>query len=153
MKKKILLISFFTFLIDQVVKMIVDLKVISFTIIPKFLSFIYVKNEGVAFSMLKGSRIYIIIITVFLLLTLYYIMLNEYQKEEDRLLDMSFGLLFGGIIGNLVDRIMRGFVIDYISITLFKYMLPIFNIADVAITIGIILLILSNLTKDNKANV
>ena len=150
MKKKILLITFFTILIDQLLKVIVDLKVVSMNIIPNFLSFIYVKNEGVAFSMLKGSRIYIIIITIFLLFALYYIMLNEYQKDEDTLLDMSFGLLYGGIIGNLIDRVIRGFVIDFISVKIFGYMLPIFNLADIAITIGITLLILSNITKEKK---
>ena len=152
MKKKILLIPLYGLLFDQIIKFLVSKYITNVTIIPNFISLIYAENDGVAFSMLSGSRIIIIIISIILLSFLTYYMNKDYvsKKKDDILMDVSYGLLFGGILGNLLDRIIRGIVIDYISINIIGYHFPIFNLADVMITIGVIIMIIRTLKSESK---
>lgn len=152
MKKKILLITLYCLLFDQIIKFLVSKYITNVTIIPNFISLIYAENDGVAFSMLSGSRIIIIIISIILLSFLAYYMNKDYvsKKKDDILMDISYGLLFGGILGNLLDRIIRGIVIDYISINIIGYHFPIFNLADVMITIGVIIMIIRTLKSESK---
>lgn len=152
MKKKILLITLYGLLFDQIIKFLVSKYITNVTIIPNFISLIYAENDGVAFSMLSGSRIIIIIISIILLSFLAYYMNKDYvsKKKDDILVDISYGLLFGGILGNLLDRIIRGIVIDYISINIIGYHFPIFNLADVMITIGVIIMIIRTLKSESK---
>ena len=152
MKKKILLITLYGLLFDQIIKFLVSKYITNVTIIPNFISLIYAENDGVAFSMLSGSRIIIIIISILLLSFLAYYMNKDYvsKKKDDILMDVSYGLLFGGILGNLLDRIIRGIVIDYISINIIGYHFPIFNLADVMITIGVIIMIIRTLKSESK---
>ena len=152
MKKKILLITLYGLLFDQIIKFLVSKYITNVTIIPNFISLIYAENDGVAFSMLSGSRIIIIIISILLLSFLAYYMNKDYvsKKKDDILMDVSYGLLFGGILGNLLDRIIRGFVIDYISINIIGYHFPIFNLADVMIRIGVIIMIIRTLKSESK---
>ena len=152
MKKKILLITLYGLLFDQIIKFLVSKYITNITIIPNFISLIYAENDGVAFSMLSGSRIIIIIISILLLSFLAYYMNKDYvlKKKDDILMDVSYGLLFGGILGNLLDRIIRGIVIDYISINIIGYHFPIFNLADVMITIGVIIMIIRTLKSESK---
>lgn len=152
MKKKILLITLYGLLFDQIIKFLVSKYITNVTIIPNFISLIYAENDGVAFSMLSGSRIIIIIISIILLSFLAYYMNKDYvsKKKDDILVDISYGLLFGGILGNLLDRIIRGIVIDYISINIIGYHFPIFNLADVMITIGVIIMIIMTLKSESK---
>lgn len=152
MKKKILLITLYGLLFDQIIKFLVSKYITNVTIIPNFISLIYAENDGVAFSMLSGSRIIIIIISIILLSFLTYYMNKDYvsKKKDDILMDISYGLLFGGILGNLLDRIIRGIVIDYISINIIGYHFPIFNLADVMITIGVIIMIIRTLKSESK---
>ena len=152
MKKKILLITLYGLLFDQIIKFLVSKYITNITIIPNFISLIYAENDGVAFSMLSGSRIIIIIISIILLSFLAYYMNKDYvsKKKDDILMDVSYGLLFGGILGNLLDRIIRGIVIDYISINIIGYHFPIFNLADVMITIGVIIMIIRTLKSESK---
>lgn len=152
MKKKILLITLYGLLFDQIIKFLVSKYITNITIIPNFISLIYAENDGVAFSMLSGGRIIIIIISIILLSFLAYYMNKDYvsKKKDDILMDVSYGLLFGGILGNLLDRIIRGIVIDYISINIIGYHFPIFNLADVMITIGVIIMIIRTLKSESK---
>ena len=62
---------------------------------------------------------------------------------------ISYGLLFGGILGNLIDRIFRGFVIDYLDFTFFNYHFPVFNLADICIVLGVIIVIFTVWKGDN----
>ena len=97
MKKKILLITLYGLLFDQIIKFLVSKYITNITIIPNFISLIYAENDGVAFSMLSGSRIIIIIISIILLSFLTYYMNKDYvsKKKDDILVDISYGLLFG----------------------------------------------------------
>ena len=149
MKRKIFIIALITFVIDQIIKSLSLVYLINIPIIPNILSLTYAKNYGIAFSMLKEKRIIIIAISILLISILIYVLKKDYiSKNKDTcLVNIAFGILFGGILGNLFDRIVRGFVIDYINVSFFS----IFNLADIAITFGVVLLIIDNI-KESKNN-
>lgn len=127
-------------MLDQFIKLIVTRNLNLYEevkIIPKFFSILYVKNTGAAFSILKDSSFLLIILSV-----IFVLLLDNYIKKEKHLsLEqvISFGLIMGGIFGNLMDRIIHHSVIDYLSFTFGKYNFPIFNLADTAIVCGVIL--------------
>lgn len=152
MKKKIIMISLFTLMLDQLIKIVISTNLPNITVIHNFFSLVYAENTGVAFSMLSGNRLFIILITILLLGVLIYMLEKEYvnSKQNSKLVVLSYGFLFGGITGNLLDRIIRGVVIDYVSLNIFGYHLPIFNLADLFITFGVILLIIKTLKEDKK---
>ena len=153
MRTKSLIIATFILVIDQIVKVSID----SFwrineiiTVIPNFFYFTKVYNDGAAWSILDGSIIILIIVAV-----LAFIFLINYQKHfQNKYRNIiAFGLIYGGLLGNLVDRIIYGYVIDYIKILIGSYNFPVFNIADVAIVSGFILLIYAVIKgEDNNEN-
>lgn len=149
MKRKIFIIALITFVIDQIIKSLSLVYLINIPIISNILSLTYAKNYGIAFSMLREKRIIIIAISILLISFLIYVLKKDYiSKNKDTwLVNIAFGILFGGILGNLFDRIVRGFVIDYINVSFFS----IFNLADIAITFGVVLLIIDNI-KESKNN-
>ena len=113
----------------------------SIDIIPKFFSILYVQNTGAAFSILEDNTILLIIISA-----LFVVILDRYIKKEEHFTKLgviSLGMIMGGIFGNLIDRILRHSVIDYLSFTVLKYNFPVFNLADIGITVGVGLYILS----------
>ena len=150
MYKKITLIASFTVLIDQIIKFVVYNYLTNVTLIPNFLSLVYAENEGVAFSMLSGSRMFIILISIILLGILIYMLSKEKVEKNEKVTILSYGLLIGGILGNLIDRIIRGVVIDYVSLNIFGYPFPIFNLADLFITTGVILIVIKTIKDDKK---
>ncbi len=151
MKKKIALITCVVFIIDQLIKNIAKAYLSKIIVIPNFLEFIYTENDGVAFSMFSGNRTFIIILSLCLILVLlYYLKKDEKRNVDGKLNCITYGLLFGGIIGNLIDRIIRGVVIDYISFNIFSYHFPVFNVADIAITIGVILMFILSFKEDSN---
>ena len=149
MKKNIFIITSFSLLFDQISKYIVSYYEFNFSIIHNFLSFIYTENKGIAFSMLSGKKILIIASSIALLFILFKYLKKEYlSKDKDNLLlDIGYGILFGGIIGNLIDRVIRGVVVDFISLKIFNHYFPVFNLADLFITSGVIILLITNFKK------
>lgn len=144
MKKKslfILVVILILTIIDQIIKYLVVSNISIGTekvIIDNFLKFIYIRNTGAAFGILSGNIIFLIFITVLLI---FYIV-NEMKKNINNNLSLlSFSLILSGAFGNLIDRVVRGYVVDYISFTLFSREMSVFNLADTYITIGVILLI------------
>ncbi len=136
MKKKYIIIILVLVLLDQISKLIVINRFNvndSLVLIDNFLKFCYIKNTGISFGMLSGSGIIIIILS---LLIIGY-MIYEFIKSDNKILLFSSSLIISGAFGNLIDRIFRGYVIDFISFTLFKNEMPIFNIADIFITFGV----------------
>ena len=139
--KKISLYSFIFLLVDQISKILVRMYLNLYNdiiLIPNFLSLIHVKNDGAAFSMLEGKTIFFIVITIIVLMGIIYHIKNKELKKIDCII---YGMLIGGIIGNLIDRIIYGSVTDFISFTILNIPMPIFNLADTFICIGCILMI------------
>lgn len=143
-KEDIYKITSIVLILDQIIKIIVthNMKLnTSIDIIPKFFSILYVQNTGAAFSILEDNTILLIIISA-----LFVVILDRYIKKEEKFTKLgviSLGMIMGGIFGNLIDRILRHSVIDYLSFTVLKYNFPIFNLADIGITVGVGLYIIS----------
>ncbi len=150
--KKVYIIALISLIIDQIVKILVSNYLIlgqTIKIINNFFYLTYVQNTGAAFSILIGYRYILIIIT---LIFLYY--LYKYTKKQtnpNKLAILSHGLLLGGIIGNLIDRIIYGYVIDYLDFMIFNYNFPIFNLADTFIVIGCIILVINSYAKGENS--
>lgn len=137
--------------IDQISKIIV-VKNLSIhngiEVIKNFFYLTYTNNDGAAFSILMGKRLFLILVAlIIVILLLIYIKRNK-PKNKYEILAYSF--IIGGSLGNLIDRIVRGYVIDFISVKIFGYYFPIFNIADSLIVIGAFLLVLTFNRKDDK---
>ena len=102
-----------------------------------FFSIDYVKNYGAAFNILSGSRIFLSTISTLITLLLIYFVL--YKKDITNLDLLSYSFILGGTIGNGIDRITKGYVIDFIRLNFINF--PVFNIADISINIGLIFII------------
>lgn len=139
-------------LIDQIVKLLVKTNMNlneEISIIPNFFSIQYLKNTGAAFSILENQTILLVVTSIICISVIGY-----YLKKEENLTppaeSISFGLILGGILGNLIDRIIYQGVIDFLSFKIFKYNFPVFNIADIGITIGVFLLLIIYISRDIK---
>ena len=146
--KKVYIFALISLIIDQIVKILVSNYLIlgqTIKIINNFFYLTYVQNKGAAFSILIGYR-YILIIITFIFLYYLHKCIKK-QKSFNKLEIISYGLLLGGIIGNLIDRIIYGYVIDYFDFMIFNYNFPIFNLADSFIVIGCIILVIKSYLK------
>lgn len=136
----ILFFSIFYFIIDIVSKLIViDSGNLLFKkeIIHDFFYIDLQKNTGAAFSILQNQRILFIVIGIIALTFFFYSIVKE---DLNILKIISYSLLIGGIIGNLFDRIIYGYVIDFLSFKFGNYYFPVFNFADTFIVLGAIIL-------------
>ena len=141
-----LFLSIFIILIDQFTKYLIFNNYKTF-INKDFLLFRleFVKNYGAAFNIFSGSRIFLSIISVIFSIFIIYLML---RKNNSNLIDFySYSFILGGTIGNGIDRILKGFVIDFINLNMINF--PVFNIADISINIGFIFLLYS-IFKNNR---
>lgn len=140
--KKIGLFSIILVIIDQLLKQIISRTLSLYDkieVIPNFFSITYTKNDGGAWSILSGNRILFIAVALLCLIFIYEYFLKG--KTFSCFEIVMYSLLIGGILGNLMDRIFYGYVIDYLSFIIFSYPFPVFNLADTCIVIGVILLI------------
>ena len=102
-----------------------------------FFSIDYVKNYGAAFNILSGNRIFLSTVSTIITLLLIYIILNKKNISNFDLISYSF--ILAGTVGNGIDRITKGYVIDFINLNFIDF--PVFNIADISINIGLIFII------------
>lgn len=134
-KNKIgIVIAVVIILLDQLTKILMINK--QLTIIPNLLEFTYTENTGVAFG-IANSKIFLIILLSILILGIIVKFIKETQTDKNILLSLYF--IIAGGISNLIDRIFRGYVIDFIDINILNF--PNFNIADICITLGVFVLI------------
>ncbi|KRN88845.1 signal peptidase II [Ligilactobacillus ceti] len=111
--------------------------------IPHFLSLAYIRNYGAAWSILIGQRWFFFIISIVALVILGYAFK---RKHQNILYAVSISLMIGGTIGNFIDRIHLGYVIDMFQLEFINF--PIFNVADCALTVGVIILLIA-MAKDD----
>ena len=139
---KLYLISLFVFLLDILSKNFIQNKIIygEQLEITSFLSLVHFQNTGAAFSFLSDQggwqRYFLIAIS---LLAVLYIpwLINQYKKNI--LIVIGLLLILGGAIGNLYDRISYGYVIDFVYLHIAEFYWPAFNVADSAISLGVLL--------------
>ena len=151
MKKEPYIIAFFFFIVDLISKqLIINLMKIGeqLKIINNFFYITSTRNNGAAWSILEDKRILLLIITVFVLF-----ILNKYINKEHltKLENFTYGMIIGGIVGNLFDRIVYKSVVDFLDFKLFGYDYPVFNLADTFIVVGIIILIIMSIRKEYYA--
>ena len=135
--------------IDQLAKIIVSSKIPlgdSLTITKDFWYITNLHNTGAAFGLFEGSTTLFIVVgfIAILLIGLYFYSIEE-KIEYDVVLH---GFLIGGILGNIIDRIVHGYVIDFLDFRVFGYNFPVFNLADAFIVLAIILLIFRIVKED-----
>ena len=143
-------------LLDQVTKAaIVErfFKHESRPIIDGFFNLVYVMNPGAAFGFLAGASetfryLFFIGITVLVIVLIIYYIINS--KSQNMLYLISLTLVFAGAVGNLIDRIRYGAVVDFLDFYIHTWHWPAFNVADSSITIGAVLMIIGMITQRRK---
>lgn len=139
--------------LDQIIKYFVSVyiqPVGSVSVIDNIFKITYVENRGVAFGMFSDMRWFFIILTSVLIISIIVFMFKK--RPQSKMFYISSALIIGGGIGNLIDRIFYGYVIDYLSVSFFP---PVCNFADYCITVGTVLflvyvLFFSNFSKSDK---
>ncbi len=147
-KKPILLIIPIIFIsllvaIDQLTKYIIvsNFKLgESKEIIPGIFDLNYVRNEGAAWGMLSGKRIFFLILTFIIIGACFYIYMNIYNNKHFFLLKIDLIVLVAGAIGNMIDRIKLGYVVDFFYFKPIDF--PVFNVADIFVVVSMIFLII-----------
>ncbi|GIT65882.1 MAG: lipoprotein signal peptidase [Candidatus Neomarinimicrobiota bacterium] len=150
---RFLLICFIV-LIDQISKNYIYQNKVQYdnivSVIEGILNFTYVENTGIAFGIFSDfDGLKVVFIVVPILITLYLFSLLNNKEFQNPFSHISLLLIISGAIGNIIDRIFRGYVIDFIQfdIDIFPY---IFNIADSSVTIGLLLLLYSSIIVQRR---
>lgn len=148
-RKKIgIIIAVVIILLDQLTKMLMINR--QLTIIPNLLEFTYTENTGVAFGIANSNMFLIILVSVFIL-GIIFKLIKEIEKTINKNMLLSLYFVLSGGISNLIDRIFRGYVVDFIDVNILNF--PNFNIADICITLGIlalIIMLIKSLFRDEK---
>lgn len=141
----VFIISVLIIILDQFTKHRAMLHLMNkrpYVVIKDFVQFHYVENRGAAFGILQDKKVFFVIITVVALIIASYYLIANYH-ELNKLTRIGVALLIAGAVGNLIDRIRLGYVIDFISVRLINaYDFPVFNIADISIVIGTVIIMI-----------
>ena len=129
------IIVIFAVAIDQLTKLWVITGLLDrvITVIPGVLDFEYVKNTGAAFGWFSEGTAILAALSVVMSIVIIFVLI-KYRKSEGRFFAISLAMILGGAIGNLIDRVARGYVVDFIEPTFVNF--AVFNVADCFVTIG-----------------
>lgn len=148
------LVSLVALVLDQATKLYIDSRFAlyeSVTVLENFFHITYVRNKGAAFGILSDSAyripFFIAVATLAALGILWYL---KSLSDNQRLLHFALSLVFSGAVGNLIDRIRFGEVIDFLDVHWYQYHWPAFNVADSAICVGVALLLLDMWMDERK---
>lgn len=121
----------------------------TYEFLPKVLNLTYAENTGAAFSMLQGKTVFLIVLPLAVCLVIGYALVFKREKYiKHPLEEWSLIMILSGALGNIIDRIFRGAVVDFFELKLFEF--PIFNVADIFITVGAVLLFVYILFFSNE---
>lgn len=139
-KKNIIIFStaFIVLVLDQLAKFLIRKNFQlneSIPIIENILHFTYTTNTGSAFGLFRNFNIFFIIFSIIVIIAIFYVIAKI--KENEKVIQFALGLLLAGTVGNLIDRISIGAVTDFIDFRIW----PIFNIADSAVTVSVIIFV------------
>lgn len=121
------------------------------TVIPSFFHLVHVGNPGAAWGMFADQARWLAVLAVGTLIAIYFF--RHHLELRRTITQVCFGLLCGGIVGNLVDRIAHGHVIDFLLFTFGSYDFPAFNIADSAICVGVALYLYQSFREPQRAEI
>ena len=140
--------------LDQITKWIVVKNMELYEQITIVKDFFYItshRNKGAAWGILEGKMIFFYIITTIVIIGVIFYM-QKYAKES-KLLAISLSFILGGAIGNFIDRIFRGEVVDFLDFIIFKYDYPIFNVADSSLVVGVILVLIATFLDEKRKEI
>ena len=147
--KKLGIFTLIFIICDQLIKILITNILIEYQyidVIKNIFTITHVHNTGAAFSILSNNVLLLISISLIALVFIYYYILKNIKYSK---LDIIiYSLLIGGIFGNLIDRVVHGYVIDYLSVKIFNYNFPVFNLADTGIVISVFLLFIKTFKED-----
>lgn len=154
----VIIISSIVLVLDQATKALVHGQMAlyqSIEIIPNFFHLTYLRNTGAAFGFLAGSRsalriVFFILVSAVAIGCIFYLLKN--LRSGQTLWVASLSSILGGAVGNLIDRIRMGEVIDFLDFHWYTWHWPAFNVADSAITIGVMLLAYQMIRKGSLEN-
>ncbi len=115
------------------------------SIIDGVVSLYYIENTGISFSLLNSHTILIIIVTLIILALLCFVLIRTPKTHYYLLFSVTLSVIIAGALGNLIDRILRGYVIDFISLDIINF--PVFNVADICVCLGLFILIIMIFVK------
>ena len=147
----VLMIGLAILLLDQLTKQAIRANFIygeSRPIIDGFFNLVYVRNDGAAWNILSGHGLILILISVAVLVLL--IVYRRHFLQEHLLHRVLLGLMIGGIVGNLIDRIRFGWVTDFLDFQFGSYHYPSFNVADSAICVAVFIYVITNLFQKKE---
>ena len=107
-------------------------------IVPGFFSLFYIQNEGAAWGIFQGKMVFFYLVT--LIVVGYLVYMFQQEKNKTKLVGISFALILSGAIGNFIDRLLNGYVVDMFRLDFINF--PIFNVADVCLTVGVVLMLI-----------
>lgn len=145
------LIAVIVIAIDQLTKWIIVKQMDLYEQIQVIENFFYItshRNKGAAWGILQNQMLFFYIITVIVVIGVIYYM--EKYAKGNILLSISLSFILGGAIGNFIDRLFRQEVVDFLDFIIFGYDYPIFNVADSALVIGVILVFISTIMDEKK---
>lgn len=142
-----IILSIFIFILDIMTKMVADLNLKQIGTIPliqDIFHLTYVENKGIAFGMFAEERLLFILVSIGVLVILSVL----YTKTQPRTKWLKIGtsFIYGGAIGNLMERMAKGYVVDFFDFRLINF--PVFNIADIAICVGAVMLVIHFIISD-----
>ena len=144
--KKVALLSLIVLVFDQILKFIIRSKLVlneTINVIANFFNITYVENDGAAWNILSGNKIILILIALLVLFFIFYYFV--FNKKLNKIEVIAYSLFIGGLLGNLWDRIFIGRVIDYLDFKIFGYNFPVFNLADICIVLGVLIIIINEI--------
>ena len=153
MKRRSLIFALLIIFIDQITKFAIDNSFLmgeTLPLINGFLSITKVYNTGASWSMFSGMLNMLIVISIAAFFCFIYY--QDFFKINMRNI-IAFGFIYGGLFGNLIDRIDRGAVVDFIHLRFGTYDFPIFNFADVSLVLGFMMLIIALWKGEDKSGI
>lgn len=137
-------------IIDQVVKYFCFNNLVEpITLIPGFIELSYLENRGAAFGIMQDKSFFLVVFPIIIIIGLIVFYTKLGNSRNEKISKASLILILSGAIGNLIDRVFNGFVVDMFHFTFFDF--PIFNIADIYVVVGtILLMIVTLLSKEEK---
>lgn len=115
----------------------------------KLLNLTYLENRGAAFGILQDNRIFFILLTIVIVAGLIYYFIKNY-KTNPQILNIALAFVISGAIGNFYDRLIQGYVVDFLEFAFVKF--PVFNVADIFVTVGSFLIIIYLLFFEESKN-
>ena len=119
------------------------------TVIDKLFYITHVRNYGAGFSILQNARLFLSVVSIIAIIVLFYMLITTKRKRT--FVSISYIMVIAGALGNLIDRLRLGYVVDFLDFKIFGYDFPVFNVADCFITVGCFFLIIISLLEKNDA--